>query len=158
MYIPRLRKMARSSAKVSISLREMRLRLAEGDGQPIDWRFNFRPALARVGNYLILSSTDGLARDLIDAMKKEIADAVKPLAEAHSLVEVNAAQLASILGANRENLVRNNMLDEGNTEEQAETETDLLLTIVKHLGRAKLDVATRNGRPQATLELKLNLP
>ncbi len=130
----------------------------EGDRQQIESRFNFRPSLAMPGDYLILSSTEALARDLIDALKKEIAGTVKPLAQAHSLLEVNAVQLASILDANRQNLVRKNMLDEGSTKEQAETQMDLLITIVRHLGRAKLDVATRSGRPQATLELKLNLP
>ncbi|MHC4176229.1 MAG: hypothetical protein ACYSWU_01910, partial [Planctomycetota bacterium] len=130
----------------------------EGDRQQIDQRFNFRPSLASVGDFVILSSTDGLTKDLIDALKKEIADTVKPLATAHSLVEVNAVQLASILGANRDNLVRQNMLEEGSTKEQAETQMDLVITIVKYLGQAKLNVATRDNRPQATLELKPNLP
>ena len=130
----------------------------EGVRQQIESRFNFRPTLARVGNSLIFSSTDGLAKDLVDAVKKEIADAVKPLASAHSLVEVNAVQLASILDANRENMVRQNMLEKGSTKEQAEAQMDLVITLVKHLGRATLDVAARDGQPQATLQLKLNLP
>jgi len=130
----------------------------EGDRQQIESRFNFRPTLARVGNSLILSSTDGLAKDLVDAVKKEIADAVKPLAMAHSLVEVNAVQLASILDANRQNMVRQNMLEKGSTKEQAEAQMDLVITLVKHLGRARLNVAARDGQPQATLQLKLNLP
>ena len=130
----------------------------EAGGKQIDARFNYRPSLASVGDYMILSSTDGLARDLIDALKKEIAAAVKPLAGAHSLVEVNAEQLASILGANRDNLVRQNMVDDGSTKEQAETQMDLLITIVKHLGQAKLIMTNPQGRPQATLQLKLNLP
>ncbi len=136
----------------------------EAGGKQIDARFNYRPSLASVGDYIILSSTDGLARDLIDALKKEIAAAVKPLVSvptadcAHSLVEVNAEQLASILNANRDSLVRQNMVNEGSTKEQAETQMDLLITVVKHLGQAKLIMTNHQGRPQATLELKLNLP
>ena len=32
------------------------------------------PAIARFGDYLVLSSTDGLAKDLIDALKSEMAE------------------------------------------------------------------------------------
>jgi len=127
------------------------------DRANLDTRFNFRPALAMVDDYLILSSAEGLARDLIDAVKKEVADSVKPLAEGHSLVEIDGVRLASVLGANRENLVRQNMVNEGNTQEEAETQIDILLTLVKHLGQATLDVGTREGRTQASLELKLNV-
>jgi len=130
----------------------------EGERENVDSRFNFRPAVARLGEYLILSSTDGLAADLIDALKQEASQKVESLAEAHSLLEINAVQLASILGANRENLVRKNMLDEGNTQQQAETETDLLLTVMKYFGRATLELGSHEGQPQAKLAVKLNLP
>ena len=129
----------------------------EGDRRKIDQRFNFRPSLAAVGDFMILSSTDDLTKDLIDALQKETADTVKPLATAHSLVEVNGIQLASILDANRDNLVQQNMLKEGSTKEQAETQIGLLITIIEYLGQLKLNVATRDNRPQATLELKPNL-
>jgi len=130
----------------------------EGDRQGVDSRFNFRPALARLGDYLIISSTDGLAADLIDALKKEIAEQVKPLAETHSVVEFSSMQLASILGTNRESLVRQNMVKEGNTQQEAETQTDLIVTVLKYLGTANLDIGSRDGRPRAELEWKLNLP
>ncbi len=124
----------------------------------IDSRFNFRPALARLGDYLVLSSTDALARDLIDALKKQTSDAVKALAETHSLVEFDVVQLSSILGANRENLIRQNMLEDGNTRQQAETQTDLIVTVLNYLGRAKLDFTAGDGQSRASLELELNLP
>jgi hypothetical protein len=127
-------------------------------GTEPDTRYNFRPALAMPGDYVILSSTEALARDLIDAVENEAGNRPKPTAETHSLVELDAVQLASILGVNRENLIRQNMVNEGNTREQAETQIDVLLTILGYLGRAKLDVGTRDGRPRASLELKLNLP
>ena len=123
----------------------------------LESRYNFRPALAMLGDYLVLSSTDGLARDLIDALKKEMEGNVKALAETHSLVEVDGVQLASILRANRENLVLQNMVNDGNTREQAETQNDLIVTILKYLGQAKLNVKSHNGRSQARLDLKPNL-
>jgi hypothetical protein len=128
------------------------------DKANVDTRYNFRPALAVVDDDLILSSTEGLARDVMDALAKETADAVKPLAGVHSLVELDLVQLASILGANREALVRGNMVGEGNTKEQAETTIGVLLTILEHLGQATLSVGSREGQPRAALQLKLSLP
>jgi hypothetical protein len=128
----------------------------EDDKENLDMRFNFRPSLAMIDEYLILSSAEGLTRDLIDAAKKEIAETVEPLAQVQSSVEIDGRQLASILGANRDHLVRQNMVNEGNTLEQAETEIDVLLTVAQYLGKLKLDLGTRAGNTQASLTLELN--
>lgn len=122
-----------------------------------DARFNFRPALAMLGDYLILSSTEGLACDLIDALQAEMAKPIQPLAGTNSLIELDGGQLASILNANRENLVQNNMLEKGHTQEQATRETDLILTLVKLVGKAKLEIGTRDGQTKADLEIQLKL-
>lgn len=127
-------------------------------GTNVDSRFNFRPALAQVGEFLILSSTEGLAADLIDALNNEAARRPKPSAGTHSLVKIDGAQLTSILKANRENLIRQNMIEKGNTRTQAENGIDLLLTILGHLGEASLDVGSDEGRAEANFRLKLNLP
>lgn len=132
--------------------------LDEKEKSALDLRFNFRPALARVGEYLVLTSTENLAKDLIDALKKEGAESVKALAQTHSLIEVNAAHLAAVLEANRDTLVRNNMVEKGSTQQQAEAAIDVFITLVRHLGRAKLDVGVPNGQPQASLEVELSLP
>ncbi len=60
--------------------------------------------------------------------------------------------------ANRETLVSNNMVEKGNTVEQAKTDVDFLITLVKVLGRAKMTVGNADGKPRANLEIKLNLP
>ncbi len=130
----------------------------EEDKTAAHQRYNFRPALARSGDYLILSSTDGLARDLMDALKRESAEPVKPLAQVHTLVELDAVQLASILRANRENLVRQNMVNDGNTREQAEIQMDSVMTALEYLGQAKLEGQIRDGRAHAVLELRPCLP
>ncbi len=125
------------------------------DKEAVDQRFNFQPALATVGDHLILSSTEALARDLIDALQD--ADA-SPIPRVHSLVEIDAARVASALSANRENLVRQNMLEKGNTRDQAETELGSVLAVLERMGQATLDVGSANGRPAADLELRLDLP
>jgi hypothetical protein len=123
-----------------------------------DVRFNFCPALARVGDFLVLSSTDGLAKDLIDALKKETAQSVRAIAQAHSLIEVDGAQLAAILKANRGAMVRQSMVEKGKTQQQAESELDILVDLLGRVARAKLDVGTADGRPEARLDVKLDLP
>ncbi len=121
-------------------------------------QYNFRPALALAGDRLIVSSTDGLVCDLIDAISKETAAHVKPVAGTHTLASLDLVQLGSVLAANREHLVRQNMVEKGNSQSQAEVEIDLLLTVLKHAGQTKLAMGSRDGRAHATLEMKLNLP
>ena len=123
----------------------------------LEQRFNIRPALAMPGEYLILSSTDDLARDLIGALNREMQHKVKPIAGTHSLVEIDTAQLTSILKANRDTLVRGDMVKKGSTQEEAEAGIDLLITLVKLVERAKLGLGTHKGLTQALLKIKLNL-
>ena len=127
------------------------------DKNELDQRFNVRPALAMPGEYLILSSTDGIAQDLIDSLKLEMQQKVKPIAHTHSLLEIDSAQLTSILKANRETMVRNDMVKKGSSQEEAEAGIDLLITLVKLIERAKLGLGTHQGLTQASLEIKLNL-
>jgi hypothetical protein len=126
------------------------------DKTNLDQRFNIRPALAMPGGYLILSSTDGLARDLIDSLGREMEQTVRPLAETHSLVEIEGGQLASILQANREALVHGDMIKKGSTQEQAETGIDMLITVIEFVERFKLGIGMHDGLTQARLELKLS--
>ena len=130
----------------------------EEDKEARATRLNYRPALVCVGDYLVISSTDGLVRDLIVALKKEAKAPGKPLADTHSLVEVDGVRLASILQANHETLVNNNMVEKGNTAEQAKSDVDFLITLVKFLGRAKVTIRNMDGKPRADLEVNLNLP
>ncbi len=125
---------------------------------PIHSQYNFHPALANLGEYLILSSTEDLTRDLIDALKKEVDHPAKSLSSVHSLLEIDGGQVSSILADNRENLIRQNMLEKGNSRKKAEEEIGLLFSVLKILGPFRLDVGMHQGRPQMNLELELDLP
>ena len=129
-----------------------------GDPKDVDMRFNFRPTLAMPGNHVIFSSTDSLARDIIDALAKEASRPPKPLPGVHSTIEIDGAQLASILNANRKNLVRQNMVDKGHTQKQAESEVDMLSTAIRTVSRVVLSVGADKGRSKISLEVHLNLP
>lgn len=128
------------------------------DKTALEMRFNLRPALAMPGEYVIISSTDDLARDLIDVLDREGQRPVKPLAKTDSLVEIEGRQLATILQANRETLIAGDMVEKGNTREQSEAEIGMLLTLVEFVDNVKLSLGSRGSLSQALLSLKLRLP
>lgn len=129
-----------------------------GDRKAIDSRYNFRPALARTGEFLILSSTDGLAGDLIDALAKEAASPRRPLPAAASLLAFEGPQLVSLLRADRENMVLQNMTEKGHSREEAEQEIDLLTTLADCVGKARLSLESPDGRPRARLKIEFKAP
>lgn len=123
----------------------------------LDTRFNFRPALVVTGDYLILSSTDGLARDLIDAVKREADASTGPLVGIHTIAELNGAELAAILQANHKAMVDQNMVKEGNSRQAAEAATDLLITLAGLINHVELTVGAENKLAEARLEIRPNL-
>jgi len=130
----------------------------DGEKKPADVRYNFRPALAMPGHHLILSSTDGLAEDVMDALARETARPPAPRAGLHSVIEIEGGRVASILNANREALLRQNMVDKGHTRQQAEGEIGMLLDLVKHVSRVALTVGADGSRSKAALRVELDLP
>ena len=127
-------------------------------GKAIDVRFNFRPALASSNGYLILSSTDALAEDVMDALAGEKARSAGPRTGTHSAIEIDGKQLASILHANRANFIRQNMVEKGNTRAQAEGEINTLVTVVKHVAGVSLTFGAARDRSKATVRIQLALP
>ncbi len=123
-----------------------------------DMRSNIRPTLAMPGQYLILSSTDGLARDLIDALGKEAGQTVQPVAQTHSVLDIDGGHVVSILHANRETIVRGDMVKKGRSQQESEAGIDLLINLVRLVDQAKLSLGTDQGLTQARLTVRLNLP
>ncbi|MFZ5833040.1 MAG: hypothetical protein ACOY3P_23380 [Planctomycetota bacterium] len=130
----------------------------EEDREHLDSRFNFRPTLATVDEYLVISSTDQLAEDVIDALKQESAARPKPLGGTHSKAIVFGPESASALKANRQNLVLQNMTEKGNTKEQSEQEVDTLIGIAGQLRGASLTMFEQDGLQRARLEIGLGQP
>jgi hypothetical protein len=128
------------------------------DKGPADSRYNYRPSLARTGEYVIFSSTDALAADLIDAVQREASAPIKPLAGGHSFLQVEPARLRTLLAANFESEVRKNMVEKGNTREQAEADVRNFLTLLDCFERATVTLSRQNGHPQAEVLLKLQVP
>jgi len=107
------------------------------------------------GQYLILSSTEGLARDLIEALSREAGQAVTPAAQTHSMLELDGGQAVAALLANRETLVQGDMVKKGKTRPEAEAGIDMLIALVRLVDQARLSLGTEQGLTQAQLTLKL---
>lgn len=125
------------------------------DRQHLDQRFNFRPALALARGHAILSSTDQLARDLVDALAKPPRAAVE--AE-HTLVQVSGPELAAVLKANRPGLVRSTMLKDGKSEPEAQQSIDMLCALVGWAEQATLRLGSGAEGQLAELRLSLQRP
>jgi hypothetical protein len=129
----------------------------ETDRAHLPVRFNLRPALAHTGPYLILSTTDGLTRDLIDAVNRE--DGVKlPASRAgsHSIIEINGVEgIAALLNANKAELIRANVLAKGQKLEDATKEVEQNLAWLNKLKRADLSFYSTSAGHQADLDLEL---
>ncbi len=85
-------------------------------------RYNFTPATAQVGKYLIFSSSVGLARDLIKELKSKSAGAD---ASETAVLEADGPELARLLEINRTRLAMQLMLGRGETKEKAESQVEL---------------------------------
>ena len=122
----------------------------EEDKDPARINFNFSPTVAFSGNRVIVSSTTELARNLV---------AVKEPKERDSDTLVNTAALLSApvtkaaLEDNLSQLISNNMLEEGHSREEAETEIGILLKLLGYFQAASLSLETSKG----TLSLQLNV-
>jgi hypothetical protein len=126
------------------------------DKAKLDTRFNIRPALAMPGKYLVLSSTDGLARDLIDALGREGGQTVTPMAQTHSSLEMDGKQAVALLLANRDTLVRGDMVKKGRSQQESEAGIEMLINVVRLFDQVKLSLGTEKGLTQARLTVKLN--
>jgi hypothetical protein len=120
-----------------------------------DVRSSIRPTLAMPGPYLILSSTDSLARDLIDVLSREAGQPVQPIARTHSVLDIDGGQVVSILRANRETIVRGDMVKKGRSQQESEAGIDLLINLVRLVEHVKLSLGTDKDLTQAQLTMRL---
>jgi len=118
-------------------------------------RFNFKPVLAPCGEHLILSSTEQLARDIIDYLRHE--DRVGParLAGCGLLLETNREGLVKIIEANRESFVLQNMVEKGHGREKAEEEVRNLFLLVGLLGEMRLEWNRISNQPRVKIQWRL---
>jgi hypothetical protein len=124
----------------------------EKDRERLPARFNVRPALARMGPYMILSSTDALAADVIDALNREDGRVPAARSTVRSLVEISSgSEIASILKTNRDEMVRQGVMGSGKKPREAEAEFDRNVALLGMIAGARLSFSVGS----ADLELRL---
>ncbi|MBI5396831.1 MAG: hypothetical protein HZA91_16165 [Verrucomicrobia bacterium] len=128
------------------------------DRARLDIRYNFRPTLAMPGQYLVISSTDGLAADLMDALGREAKQMPAPLAGIHSLAELDGAQVSAVLQRNLDIIARGNMVKQGRSLEDARAQMNALITAAQVVSKLRLTIGADAGASCATLDVDLCQP
>lgn len=111
------------------------------DSTQADILFNFSPSVGFANERFVVASTDRLARELVMA---EVP--VKNPGAANTAANLNAEVLVNVLDDNREQLISQNMLEEGNSRDEAEAAISLLLNVVGYFEDLTLDLTNDDGR------------
>lgn len=122
--------------------------------QPLPMRFNFRPVVITQGDNLILASTEGLGRSIMDAIRAS-ADSDRPLPGVTALMEADMAAVAQVIEVNREALIRQNMIEKGRNREEAVKEWEQLKRAVELFGKSVVKVGVHDGRPALDAEMSV---
>ncbi len=117
---------------------------------PVHVRHNFSPSAAQVGGHFVLSSSLGLARDLVKSLKSPGKPDAATLA-----VEAEGAALAGLVDLNRDRLVLQSMLKKGHDKDQAEAEVEMLASLLRYLGHGRLSIEDRERATRVGLEFSL---
>ncbi|NNE00107.1 MAG: hypothetical protein HKN47_22535 [Pirellulaceae bacterium] len=110
--------------------------------------FNFSPTVGFSGDRFVVASTTDLARQLTLAKPPSPAQI-----DDNTAANLRADTLQQILDDNREQLIAQNMLEDGNSREEAQAAIDLLLQVVGYFR----DASIRLSQPSDQLELEFNV-
>jgi hypothetical protein len=118
--------------------------------EPVHYRHNFSPCAVQVGSYFVISSSLGLTRDLVKALKSPA-----KAEDATLVTEADGAVLSKLVYLNRSRMVMQNMLDRGHDKEQAEAEVRLISALLDYLGHGRLSI--QDGADATRVELDFAL-
>ncbi len=120
--------------------------------------YNFSPSIAFKDDYFIISSTSDLARELLGAIGKTASDSTDSNATEtlNTGMWLEAQQIGIALRQNKEALIVQNMIEDGNDREAAEQTIEGLLEIVGLLKSAEMTFADDDGHLKLEIEVKFN--
>ena len=124
---------------------------AEDEKPAVNTRHNFTPSAVQVGNHFVIGSSLGLTRDLVKSLKNP----GRSPEDGTLVAEADGPTLAKLVDANRTRLVMRNILEKGNGQAQAEGEVDLLASLLRYLGHARLGVKDGADVWRLNLDFKL---
>jgi hypothetical protein len=125
-------------------------------GEQASARYNFSPAAAQVGKFFILSSSTQLARALVKELKSANGAQATTAEEPYTLtIEADGPEVARLLEQNRNRMVMQAMLKQGETKEKAGTSVERNLSLLRYLGHGRFIV--RDDADATRFQLKLQL-
>jgi hypothetical protein len=120
-------------------------------------RYNFTPATAQVGRYLVLSSSVGLARTIIKELKSRGDSGGRGTESNETLVvEADGPELARLFKQNGNRLAMQLMLNRGQSKDKAQQDVELGLGLLRYLGQGRLLVRDNGGATQLELTLRFS--
>lgn len=113
--------------------------------------YNFSPTLVVAGDRLILSSTLGLAERLQEAGPGDAGNERPDSGGAgervaNTVIGIDLQAVTSLLDANREALIANNMMEKGHDHAAAESEIGVLLDVARLFRDLEIRLENGNGR------------
>jgi hypothetical protein len=117
--------------------------------------FNFSPSVAFVKDWFVVSSTKHLARQLADsAGLKDAAGGAETVVNTAAKLEIPV--LREILGDNREQLIAQNMLEEGRSRQQAEQQIDALMAVAEWFHDLDFKLSLQDKTVELNVQLDLS--
>ncbi len=99
--------------------------------------FNFSPAIAFQGDYIVISSSTPFAAELAEATKQ--LDAQSETSDTNTQISIDAATIQQLLEDNRQSLIAQSMVNSGKSRERATAEIDLILGLLDYVQGGSLD-------------------
>lgn len=112
--------------------------------------YNFSPSIGFSGERFVVASTADMARKLAVVPRPDPASIAD---NTHAVLRANT--LRDVLADNQEQLIAQNMLEDGNTREEAEAIIDLLLQVVSYFEDASLRLGSRRDQLEAELQVRV---
>lgn len=112
--------------------------------------YNFSPSAGFSGSRFVLSSTASLAQQLATAPP------VQTDAGVNTRMMLDAGILSETLDDNREQLIAQNMLEEGRSREEAEAAIGLLLELVRNIKDAALTLDRKDQQLHLQFSIRVN--
>ena len=111
--------------------------------------FNFSPTIGFQDNRFVLASTTGLARQLLSDGNWD------QTSHANTQLEINATELRAALAINRNQLIAQNMLEDGNSRDEAEAVIDVILEVIGFFESLSLSHLAADNVMETTLALSV---
>lgn len=112
--------------------------------------FNFSPSVGFAKERFVVSSTAQLARELVQAKGSEAA-----VEDLNTDAILRAAVLKDVLSDNRDQLISQNMLEEGHTREEAEAAIQLLLELIGYFDDASVRLKVQDSRLDLMFQVRV---